>query len=134
MSEKTTVSGVAAQIIAMEEAALARWLSGDPSGFLEISDEDVVYFDPFLDRRLDGLAALTAYYEGLRGKISAARFELLNPKVRRFGDAAVVTFNFVSWSAGGEPTRWNCTEVYARRGATWRIAQTHWSFTGEPSA
>jgi hypothetical protein len=132
MSEETAASGVAAQIIAMEEAALARWLGGDPSGFLEISDEDVVYFDPFLDRRLDGLTALTAYYEGLRGKISAARYELLNPKVQRFGDAAALSFNFVSWSAGGEPTRWNCTEVYARRGEAWRIAQTHWSFAGGP--
>jgi len=53
---------VAAEIVALETAALERWLSGDPSGFLEISDEDVVYFDPFLARRLDGRAALTAYH------------------------------------------------------------------------
>ena len=119
---------VAAEIVALETAALKRWLAGDPSGFLEISDEDVVYFDPFLDRRLDGLAALTAYYESLRGKISAARFELVNPKVQRFAEAAALTFNFSSWGDSGAPTRWNCTEVYARRSAGWRIVQTHWSF------
>ena len=130
MSGQTTSGDVASTIVAMEEAALARWLRGDPSGFLEISDEDVVYFDPFLARRLDGLAALTAYYESLRGKVGAARFEILNPKVQRFADAAALTFNFVSWSAGGEPTRWNCTEVYARRDEAWKIVQTHWSFTG----
>ena len=78
---------VAAEIVALETAALERWLSGDPSGFLEISDEDVVYFDPFLARRLDGRAALTAYYEALRGKINAPRFEIANPKTQVFSDA-----------------------------------------------
>ena len=134
MGEGTTSSDVAGRLVAMEAAALKRWCAGDPSGFLEISDADVVYFDPFLARRLDGLAALAAYYDSLRGKVSAARFELLNPKVQRFGDAAALSFNFVSWSAADEPTRWNCTEVYARRGAAWRIAQMHWSLTGGPSA
>ena len=124
------VNAVAAEIVAMETAALERWLSGDPSGFLEISDEDVVYFDPFLERRLDGLAALTAYYESLRGKINAARYEILNPKAQVFSNAVALTFNFVSWSESGEATRWNGTEVYARRAGAWKIVQTHWSFTG----
>jgi hypothetical protein len=122
---------VAAEIVALETAALKRWLGGDPSGFLEISDRDVVYFDPFLERRLDGLAALTEYYEDLRGKIRADRFEILNPKVQVFADAAALSFNFVSWSERGEATRWNGAEVYARRGGTWKIVQTHWSFTKE---
>jgi ketosteroid isomerase-like protein len=126
----SAIDEVAAQIVAMEQAALERWCAGDPSGFLELSDEDVAYFDPFLNRRLDGLAALTAYYEKLRGKISATRFELLNPKVQRAGDLAVLTFNFVSWDKDKSALRWNCTEVYARRGESWKIVQTHWSFTG----
>ena len=70
-------------ILAMEKTALERWCRGDPSGFLDISAPDVVYFDPFLERRLDGLAALTEYYEGIRGKVAASRFELINPQVRR---------------------------------------------------
>jgi ketosteroid isomerase-like protein len=117
------------EIVALENEALRRWCAGDPSGFLEICDDDVVYFDPFLDRRLDGLAALTAYYESLRGKVSAARFEMLNPKVQRIGEAAVLTFNFVSWGGDENAWRWNCTEVFRRRGEIWKLAQTHWSFT-----
>jgi hypothetical protein len=124
-------SPAAAEVIALERAALKRWLAGDPSGFLDISDVEVVYFDPFLGRRLDGLAALTAYYESLRGKIRAPRFEIVNPKAQAFAEAVVLTFNFVSWSESGEATRWNCTEVYARRAGAWKIVQTHWSFTGE---
>jgi ketosteroid isomerase-like protein len=123
------MNDVETQIIAIERSALRRWCAGDPAGFLELCDDDVVYFDPFLDRRLDGLAALAAYCESLRGKISAARFEMLDPKVQRLGEAAVLTYNFVSWGGGEDALRWNCTEVFRRRGDTWKLAQTHWSFT-----
>ena len=102
---------------------------GDPSGFLEISADDVVYFDPFLDRRIDGLAQLTQYYEGVRGKIQISRYQLLNPKVQAIGDAAVLTFNYVSYGGNENEFRWNCTEVYRRDPAGWKIVQTHWSFT-----
>lgn len=115
-------------IIAMERTALDSWGKGDPSGFLEISAPDVVYFDPMLPRRLDGLDALTKYYESLRGKIHIDSYTLLNPVVQVCDDAAVLTFNFVSHTAG-TTARWNCTEVYRRTGGRWRIIQTHWSWT-----
>lgn len=131
MDEPTIAHGadVASTIIAMETAALDRWCQGDPSGFLEISAPDVVYFDPFRDVRLDGHEALTAYYEGLRGKISASRYELANPLVQRVGSAAVLTFNFTSYGGNENAQRWNCTEVYRWSGSGWEIIQTHWSFT-----
>ncbi|MEW6402091.1 MAG: DUF4440 domain-containing protein [Chloroflexota bacterium] len=119
---------ISSSIIAMECAALDRWGKGDPSGFLEISAPDVVYFDPYLERRIDGLEALTAYYEKIRGQIHIDRFELLNPNVQVIGDAAVLTFNYVSYK-GEEESRWNCTEVYRRDGERWQIIQTHWSYT-----
>ena len=69
----TTEDGtIAAAIIALERAALDRWGQGDPSGFLEVVDDEVGYFDQFLPARLDGRAALEDYYAGSRGKISAA--------------------------------------------------------------
>ena len=117
-------------VIALEQAALERWCNGDPSGFLEISADDVVYFDPFLPARLDGLDKLTVYYEGIRGKIFAPRHEMIEPQVQEIGDAAILTFRFVSWAGSeGEEMRWNCTEVYRRQPEGWRIVQTHWSFT-----
>ena len=115
-------------IIAMERAGLDRWGKGDPSGFLEICAPDVVYFDNSLERRLDGLEALTALYEKVRGKIYLDRYELLNPKVQLCGDAAVLSYNFVSY-AQGKSHRWNCTEVYRRTNGAWRILHTHWSIT-----
>ena len=116
------------EVIGLERAALDRWGKGDPSGFLEICAPDVVYFDPFLKRRLDGLAELTEHYEGIRGKIQIERYELLNPLVQSGDGLAVLTFNYVSWGNEGE-SRWNCTEVYRRDPPGWRLIQTHWSYT-----
>jgi hypothetical protein len=119
---------IPSQIIAMECAALERWIHGDPSGFLEICARDVVYFDPYREKRIDGLEALTELYKELWGKVQLDRFELLNPLVKIVGDAAVLTFNYVSY-AGEAKYRWNCTEVYKRNGVRWQIIQTHWSYT-----
>lgn len=119
---------MAAALIELERTALDRWAHGDPSGFLEICAPDVIYFDPSLNRRLDGLHALTRLYESARGRIHLNRFEMLNPAVQFAGDAAVLTYNFAG-RAGGKTDRWNCTEVYRRTPDGWRIIQTHWSRT-----
>ncbi|HXU94553.1 MAG TPA: DUF4440 domain-containing protein [Gallionella sp.] len=118
----------AAEIIALEHTALDRWGAGDPSGYLEISAPDVTYFDPFLERRIDGLEALSAWYAPLRGTIHVDRYEMIAPKVQVYGEAAVLTFNLVSHS-GATTMRWNCTEVYRQTKKGWRIVQTHWSIT-----
>jgi hypothetical protein len=120
---------VTGTIIAMESAALDRWGKGDPSGFFEICAPDVVYFDPNLERRIDGRDKLGQYYEAIRGKVSIKRYELLNPLVQRVGDAAVLTFNYVSYGGSEKGYRWNCTEVYRYSGERWEIIQTHWSYT-----
>lgn len=120
---------IAELVIGMECDALERWGNGDPSGFLEICAPDIVYFDPSLERRIDGLEALTEYYQPIWGKISFERFELLNPLVQVVGDAAVLTFNYVSYGGAEDAHRWNCTEVYQRLPEGWRIIQTHWSYT-----
>ena len=72
----------AAAIIALERAALERWGRSDPEGFLELSAEEVVYFDPYVPMRVDGLAALRARYDGLRGKVRVDRFAMIDPKVQ----------------------------------------------------
>jgi uncharacterized protein (TIGR02246 family) len=120
---------IADQLIDLERRALERWCRGDPSGFLEISAPDVVYFDPFVETRIDGRDALAAYYEALRGKIQAAHFEIIGAHVQLTHKVAVLTFNFTSRGAAGGEQRWNCTEVYREDEEGWRIIQTHWSLT-----
>jgi ketosteroid isomerase-like protein len=122
------MTNTAEEIVGMEKAALTRWGNGDPSGFLEIYAQDVVYFNPYLANRLDGLEAISADYEALRGKIHFDSFELLNPLVQFVEDMAVLTFNYVSYN-DSQADRWNCTEVYRKTMGAWKIIQTHWSYT-----
>lgn len=118
-------------VVDLELAALDRWCQGDPTPFLDLSAEDVTYFDPFQPERIDGLERLMTLYEGLRGKVYAAHHEMIAPCVTEIGEAAVLTYRFVSWNDDPKSAlRWNCTEVYRRGPRGWRIVQTHWSFTG----
>ena len=118
-------------LIALESAALERWGNGDPSGFLEICAPDVVYFDPYQEMRIDGLDALTQYYKTIWGQVYFDRFELLNPCVQIGSKLAVLTFNYISYT-GEKQSRWNCTEVYRQTEESWKIIQTHWSYTRHP--
>ena len=120
--------GFSSQLQALERAALDRWGQGDPDGYLAISAPDVSYFDPYLEGRLDGSPDLAAWYEGIRGKIHVDRDEIIDPRVQVLGDAAILTFRYVSYS-GEAAARWNCTEVYQRTGEDWKIVHSHWSFT-----
>jgi len=119
---------IAQKVITMERVALDRWGKGDPSGFLEITEDDVSYFDPFQERRLDGLAALTVLYEQIRGKVRIDRAEVIDPRVQIIGDVGILTFQFVSQGSEGK-MYWNSTEVYRCTGESWKIVHTHWSFT-----
>jgi|WetSurMetagenome_2_1015567.scaffolds.fasta_scaffold269567_2 ketosteroid isomerase-like protein len=119
---------VASVIIAIERAALDRSDKGDPEGFLEISDADVVYFDPFLDAPLLGIDALRDYYHRIFDNEQRAG-EMVNPRVQVVAGVAVLTFNYASrLERSGRITRWNSTEVYRKTGDGWRIIHTHWSF------
>ncbi len=69
-------------IIALEKVALEKWNQGDPSGYLELSTEDVTYFDPFLEKRLNGRSELSRLYEQIWGMVKVDRYELINPRVQ----------------------------------------------------
>lgn len=126
----------AAEIVALEKAALKRWRQGDPDGFLTLSVPQVTYFDPILPGRLTGIAQLTEFYDGMRGKGGgSAAVDIIEPRVEIVGDAALLTYRFL-WAgldADGMVTAyspWNCTEVYHRQAGQWRIIHTHWSLIG----
>lgn len=122
-------TSIQSTIIGLEKTAFARWSQGDPTGFLEISASDVVYFDPFLERRLNGLEELTKLYLPLKGQFRAEHYEMLDPLVQATEKMAVLTFNFNS-GVGGKIQKWNCTEVYRLEpDGKWKIIQTHWSLT-----
>jgi ketosteroid isomerase-like protein len=120
-------------IVALERGALDRWGKGDPQGFFDIMASDQTYFDPMTAKRIDGQDALKKYIAPFTGKIAIEKYQMIDPKVQRSGDLAVLTFNLVSHGAqldGGPKTtvRWNATEIYQRLNGSWKIVHSHWSY------
>ena len=125
---QTTNTDISETIIALEKGALEKWNQGDPSGYLDLSAHDITYFDPSIERRLDGLDNLKKYYEPIKGQIHVSKYEMLNPKVTATNDLAVLAFNLLSYKAD-KVSNWNCTEVYRLEpNGQWKIVHTHWSF------
>ena len=124
---QTTNTDISDTIIALEKGALEKWNQGDPSGYLDLSADDVTYFDPSLEQRLDGLDNLKKYYGPIKGQIHVSRYEMLNPKVVATNNMAVLTFNLHSY-IDDKVSKWNCTEVYRfEPNEKWKIVHTHWS-------
>ena len=125
-------------IISLERSALDRWIRADPDGYLSLYARDATYFDPFREKRVDGLDELNALAAAMRGMtlpFTEPRYDMIDPVVRAEGNIAVLTFNLVNFGkpvGSAEETvlaRWNATEVYRQIDGAWRIIHTHWSFT-----
>jgi len=74
------------------------------------------------------LPAIQAWLEQVRGKIKIDHDEIIEPLVQVIGDAAVLSFQFMSHGSEGA-MHWNCSEVYQHLDGAWKIIHTHWSFT-----
>jgi ketosteroid isomerase-like protein len=124
------------EIVALERSALDRWVTGDPQGYLDLYSSDVSYFDPQREKRVDGLdamKALLAPIKDLKLPFTEPRYEMIDPRLQRVGDAALLTFNLVSYGKLPDRpesvlARWNATEVYGRIDGNWKILHSHWSF------
>ena len=114
-------------ILALEQAALDRWVNGDPDGFLEIVAPDVSYIDPSQERPLRDRAELTELYDQLRGAINIESSEIVNARVQEAGDVAVLSYQFFTDGSEGS-MNWNATEIYQKLPEGWRIIHTHWSY------
>jgi ketosteroid isomerase-like protein len=130
------VNELAEKLITLEKSALDQWIHANPQGYLNIFAQDITYFDPYQETRIDGLAAMEVLFEGVRGvqlPFSEPRYEMIGPVVQHYGDVAVLTFNLINYGrVNGETesilARWNSTEVYRLVGAEWKISHSHWSY------
>ena len=118
----------AREVLALERTTLDGWQMGNPDPLLAISDPDITYFHVVTDKRLDGLPAVRALFEGYRGRPLFDSYEMADPKVQSSGDTAILTYTLVR-HVGTATTRWNATQVYQRKKEGWRIIHSHWSAT-----
>jgi hypothetical protein len=119
---------IAREVVALERQTLDGWQVGNPDPLLAISDPEITYFHVVTDKRLEGLPALRALFEGYRGRPLFDSYEMAEPKVQASGDTAVLTYTLVR-HVGTAATRWNATQVYQRKKEGWRIIHSHWSAT-----
>jgi ketosteroid isomerase-like protein len=108
-----------------------RWYRGDPYGYVDLCGDDVTLFAPGTKGRLSGRATMRNMYSAAEGKILVPRVEIVDPRVRLMGDAALLTYN-VREFAGGDSQQtggWDATELYRRLGDDWQIIHAHWSVT-----
>jgi uncharacterized protein (TIGR02246 family) len=128
------------ELVRLERAALDRWITLDPDGYLDLFAPDVTYFDPTTERRIVGLTAMQtrlAPMKTMKAPFSDPRYEMIEPRVQRHGDVALLTFNLINYGkladgAERELARWNSTEAYARVEGRWRIIHSHWSYIQPP--
>lgn len=119
---------IARELLALERQAMDGWAKGNPDPLLAISDPDITYFHVMTDKRLDGLPAVKALFEGFRGTSLFDSYEIVDPKVQVAGDVAVLTYTLVRHFGLGT-SRWNGTQVYQKKKEGWRVIHSHWSMT-----
>ncbi|UCD63514.1 MAG: nuclear transport factor 2 family protein [Candidatus Zixiibacteriota bacterium] len=117
-------------IVELEKVALTRWGNGDVYGYIDLASEDISYFDPEQEKRLDGLAAFKELLVPAQGKIDIHRFEMPNWRVQLYDNVGILTFNLVNYDSNDSvKTRWNSTEVYHLEKGEWKLVHSHWSLT-----
>ncbi|HYG10224.1 MAG TPA: nuclear transport factor 2 family protein [Pyrinomonadaceae bacterium] len=127
---------IAEQIIAREHASIEAWRRKDKSFFADLLTEDSTYFNaysPYLatDAKRNFLPKFEQYAE----QFKYLDFQMHNPRVQIYGDAAVLTYQAsVTANFNGQPLNYTSkmTSVYVRQGNTWRVAHGHESLNPSP--
>ena len=125
------------ELVRLERSALDRWIRLDPDGYLGLYAENVVYFDPMTEHRVDGLEAMRkrlAPMKNLKAPFTNPRYDMLDPRTDKFGDVALLTFHLVNYGTLGDGreqvlARWNASELYRQSDGSWKIVHSHWSYT-----
>jgi hypothetical protein len=112
--------------------ALERWYQGDPFGWLELADEEMTYFSPFMNSRLDGKSAVVANIAPAEGQIHSPQFEIHNPDLQLGEDMAALTYQLRELDEDDHLTAgWKVSDIYRQADSGWRLIHTHISPFGE---
>jgi uncharacterized protein (TIGR02246 family) len=128
-SAETSEQAVAAQIIAREKASVEAWQKKDKAFYTDFMTDDATFFSsesPYLET--DPKQNFLPKFEQYAEMFKINDFQMHNPRVQLYGDAAILTYNStVSVSFGGQPMNYTAkvTSVYVKQGNTWRVVHEH---------
>ncbi len=97
--------------------------------------DDYTEFNGAAATRVDGKAMTMRFMEVMVKDVSKrVAHEMLNPKVQVYGDAAILTYNFMGMDktkdGSIEPARAKSTRVYVKQGGKWKLV--HANFAPDP--
>jgi ketosteroid isomerase-like protein len=94
-------------------------------------DPGITYFHLVSEKRVEGIAAVRALFDGYRGMPLFDSYEIAQPKVQEAGDVAVLSYLLVTRN-GGITRRWNATQVFQKKKEGWRVVHSHFSANNPP--
>ena len=127
---------IAEQIIAREKASVEAWRRKDKAFYADLLADDATYFSaysPYLDT--DAKRNFLPKFEQYAEQFKYQDFQMHNPRVQIYGDAAVLTYQAsVAANFNGQPLNYTAkmTSVYVRQGNHWRVAHGHESMNPSP--
>jgi ketosteroid isomerase-like protein len=126
---------VAAEVIAIVKAEWAALNQDNVAEGAKNWSDDFTEFNGEFATRLEGKAMLTRMEEASSKDPGKTIFsEMANPKVQVYGDAAILSYNYVGITQDKDgktkPTRAKSTRVYAKQGGTWKLV--HANFGADP--
>jgi ketosteroid isomerase-like protein len=104
--------------------------AGDYETYRSLCSPDLTAFEnDVAPYRIDGVEFHLDLIESAREQFShLLRFDILQPSVQVFGDAAVIAYTRLLTFAGDVPPAWrtsNETRVFIRMGGHWRMVHFH---------
>lgn len=117
------------EIIALERSALDKWAHSNTMGYIDISADDVTWFDFTGDEQLvEGRNAVKKFLSPLSGQIPLHNYEIVNPKVQVYENCAILTFHWKAVTNDSKPLPgWKATSVYYWKDGKWQQVHANWS-------
>ncbi len=109
---------------------LAAIHNGDAETYAALCADDLTCFEDVCPYRIDGVPFHVSLIKQMAEDPSQqpVRFDLLTPKVQRYGDSAVVTYTrLLTFNDSGKPSwrTFNETRVYVKQGGKWLMVHFH---------
>ena len=129
-------AGTEEEVIKLTYAQWAAEIAKDADGSAAIMADDYTEFNAAFPTRIDGKALNTrladALAEGGGGMLAG---EMTNAKVQAYGNAAILTYNFVGVIQDAEgktkPMLAKSTRVYVKQNGEWKLVHANFAPVGD---